>query len=293
MCGGKDRWRWDNKEGRGTWICSQCGAGDGIALVMRKNGWEFCEAAKRIEAIIGSTPVDAPKRERSDRAKRDAMNKLWRSSKSIEISDPAGRYLFRRAGLTSFPACLRIAYHVRYQSDCPSFHPAMIAMVSGPNGSPSILHRTYLTDDGRKAPVIEPRLFMPGTIAKGAAIRLAPAGDALGIAEGIETALSASALFGVPCWAAGNAGLLAAWQSPPEAKRIVIFGDNDPDYGGQAAAYALAKRLGLDGRIVEVQIPTKVDTDWNDVHELRLTRVEVPLHATVINRFGQIGASNG
>jgi putative DNA primase/helicase len=169
----------------------------------------------------------------------------------------------------------------------------MIAMVSGPNGSPSILHRTYLTDDGRKAPVIEPRLFMPGTIAKGAAIRLAPAGDALGIAEGIETALSASALFGVPCWAAGNAGLLAAWQSPPEAKRIVIFGDNDPDYGGQAAAYALAKRLGLDGRIVEVQIPTKVDTDWNDVHELRLTRVEVPLHATVINRFGQIGASNG
>jgi putative DNA primase/helicase len=133
---------------------------------------------------------------------------------------------------------------------------------------------------------------MPGTIAKGAAIRLAPAGDALGIAEGIETALSASALFGVPCWAAGNAGLLAAWQPPPEAKRIIIFGDNDPDYGGHAAAYALAKRLRSDERVVEVQIPAEVGADWNDVRELRFTRVEV-LHATAINRFGQIGASNG
>ncbi len=123
----------------------------------------------------------------------------------VEADDPVGRYLVRRVGLTSFPSCLRTADHVRYQSDCPSFHPAMIAMVTGPDGAPSNLHRTYLTADGRKAPVLEPRRLMLGTIAKGAAIRLAPAGDALGIAEGIETALSASVLFGVPCWAAGSA----------------------------------------------------------------------------------------
>jgi putative DNA primase/helicase len=134
---------------------------------------------------------------------------------------------------------------------------------------------------------------MPGTIAKGSAVRLAPPMDVLGIAEGIETALSASALFAVPCWAAVNAGMLAAWQPPPEVKRIIIFGDNDPSYAGQAAAYALARRLGSDARVVEVQIPAEVGADWNDVHELRLTRVEVPLYATAINRFGQIGASNG
>jgi putative DNA primase/helicase len=293
LCGGKDRWRWDNREGRGTWICSKCGAGDGIALVMEKNGWEFREAAKQIEALIGSTSAYAPKQERSDREKRDAMNKLWRGSKAVDPGDPVGRYLARRIGLTSFPSCLRTASNVRYQSDSPSFHPAMIAMVTGPDGAPSILHRTYLTADGRKAPVIEPRRLMPGIVAKGAAIRLAPAGDALGIAEGIETALSASALFGVSCWAAVNAGMLAAWQPPPEAKRIIIFGDNDPNYAGQAAAYALARRLGSDARVVEVQIPAEVGADWNDVHELRLTRVEVPLYATAINRFGQIGASNG
>jgi putative DNA primase/helicase len=293
LCGGKDRWRWDNLEGRGTWICSKCGAGDGIALVIRKNGWEFCEAAKQIERMIGSAPAATPKRERSDRDERHWMNKLWRSSKEVESNDPVGRYLFRRIGLTSFPACLRTAYHVRYQSDCPSFHPAMIAMVTGPDGSPSILHRTYLTDDGRKALVIEPRLWMPGIIAKGAAIRLAPAADALGIAEGIETALSASALFGVPCWAAGNAGMLAAWQPPPEAKRIIVFGDNDRNFAGQSAAYTLARRLESDERAVEVQIPAVVDTDWNDVHQLHLNRIEGPQNATPISKLDQAGASNG
>ena len=143
------------------------------------------------------------------------MNKLWRSSKAIEANDPVGRYLARRVGLISFPACLRTASNLRYQSDRPSFHPAMIAMVTGPDGAPSTLHRTYLTADGRKASVDAPRRMMPGTIAKGAAIRLATPRDALGIAEGIETALSASALFGVPCWAAVNAGILAEWQPPP------------------------------------------------------------------------------
>jgi putative DNA primase/helicase len=276
LCGGKDRWRWDNLEGRGTWICSKCGAGDGVALLMQKNRWEFREAAEQIDTVIGSVSADAPKRERSDREKRDAMSELWQSSKAIEANDPVGRYLARRVGLTAFPSCLRTAFNARYQSDRPSFHPAMIAMVTGPDGAPSILHRTYLTTDGRKASVDAPRRLMPGTVAKGAAIRLAPAGDALGIAEGIETALSASALFGVPCWAAVNAGMLALWRPPHEVRRIVIFGDNDASYTGQAAAYALAGRLRSEGFIVEVEVPAEPEADWNDVHRLRRSGSDIP-----------------
>jgi len=30
LCGGKDRFRFDDKEGRGTYFCSGCGAGDGV-----------------------------------------------------------------------------------------------------------------------------------------------------------------------------------------------------------------------------------------------------------------------
>jgi putative DNA primase/helicase len=239
---------------------------------MQKNGWEFREAAKQIDIVIGSVQADAPKRERGDCEKRDAMNKLWQSSKAVEPDDPVGRYLAWRAGLTSFPSCLRTASNVRYQADPPSFHPAMIAMVTGPDGAASTLHRTYLTADGRKAPVEEPRRMMPGTIARGSAIRLAPIGDALGIAEGIETALSVSALFDIPCWAAVNAAMLTAWQPPFEVKRIIIFADNDASYSGQAAAYALARRLGSQDYAVEVRVPVESGTDWNDVHRLRLVR---------------------
>jgi Toprim domain len=78
--------------------------------------------------------------------------------------------------------------------------------------------------------------------------------------------------------------MLAAWQPPPEAKRIIVFGDNDPSYAGQAAAYALARRLGSDERLVEVQIPAEVSADWNDVHQLRRYDLEGP---TMAERVGQ------
>jgi putative DNA primase/helicase len=55
---------------------------------MKRNGWEFREAAKQVEAVIGSVSADPLKRERSDRDKREAMSKLWRVSKTVETGDP-------------------------------------------------------------------------------------------------------------------------------------------------------------------------------------------------------------
>ena len=58
------------------------------------------------------------------------------------------------------------------------------------NGKPSTLHRTFLLGEGKAS-----GKFMPGKIAKGGAVRLAPFTDKLGIAEGIETAMSAASIF--------------------------------------------------------------------------------------------------
>jgi putative DNA primase/helicase len=63
LCGGEDRYRFDDREGNGTWFCNQCGgpdcnggAGNGLTLLMRRNNWSFKEAATRIEHHLGIAP---------------------------------------------------------------------------------------------------------------------------------------------------------------------------------------------------------------------------------------------
>ena len=125
-------------------------------------------------------------------------------------------------------------------------------------------HVTYIKD-GKKAPVETPRKIMPGPHNNGGACPLYPAAECMGIAEGVETAIAAKMIFGVPVWAALNTSLLAAWEPPAIAKRIIVCGDNDANFAGHAAAYQFAHRLVRKGLQVEIQIPPKVGDDWNDV----------------------------
>lgn len=274
MCGGKDRFRFDDKEGKGTWYCNRCGAGDGVELVKRFRNLEFREAAREIERHLGSgvpAVVAANGAAAPLPANTDELRAMWGRGAAITTLDPAGRYLLRRTGLQSAPDCLRFAKDERYadQGARPSWHPVMLAKVDPCDeavaaGEKPALHRTYLTKDGHKADVPTPRKAL-GTMPTGAAVRLMKNDTALGIAEGIETALSAAELFAVPTWAALNAGLLETWSPPAAVSTVFVFGDNDRNYVGQAAAYALAKRLALKGLSVFVEIPQSVGEDWNDV----------------------------
>ncbi len=168
------------------------------------------------------------------------MNRLWLAAKPVERADPVARYLGARIGLTAFPHYIRTAARIKYQGDPSSWHPAMIAMVADGSGKPVSLHRTYLTGEGGKANVADPRRVMEGSIPKGSAIPLAEHDGVLGVAEGIETAFAATALFGVPCWATINTTIMAQWSPPDGVREVVIFGDNDANLAGQAAAYVYA-----------------------------------------------------
>ena len=57
LCGGKDRFRFDDKDGSGSYICGQCGAGVGLILVRKKHGWDFRTAVCEIDKIIGQGPA--------------------------------------------------------------------------------------------------------------------------------------------------------------------------------------------------------------------------------------------
>lgn len=274
MCGGHDRFRFDNRDGAGTFICSQCGAGDGFKLLMQIKGWDFKRVAEEIEAIVGSVEPEHQKRQtRNEQDLRSAMNALWANGALIGPDDPVSRYLKGRAiRLSEYPASLRYVERCRYDSG--DWHPAMIAKVVAPDGKPTTIHRTYLDWSGKKITSGDPRKMMPGQIAKGSAVRLAPVAKSLGIAEGIETALSASIIWGVGCWAALNTTLLMQWQPPEGVEEVIVFADGDENYAGHAAAYALAHRLIAKHHLkARVEVPADPGMDWNDV--LRAEALEV------------------
>jgi putative DNA primase/helicase len=117
-------------------------------------------------------------------------------------------------------------------------------------------------------------MFMVGHVPAGGAIRLAPAAEMMGVAEGIETALAASALFDQPVWATTGEALLQQWKPPEIAKHVTIYADNDLNYVGQCAAFTLAKRLIFEAhrdgieRTVLVMVSPRAGTDWADQLEV-------------------------
>ncbi|CAA7614806.1 VapE domain-containing protein [Magnetospirillum sp. SS-4] len=173
-----------------------------------------------------------------------------------------------------------------YHDDLPDFDgrrgwPGLVGIVRDGAGNPvGGIHRTFLLDDGSgKAP---PGKKMLGAIDSGS-VRLAPipADGHLGIAEGIETALSAWAIFGIPTWAALSAGGMRQWQWPEGLRRVTIFADAGD--AGQQAATTLADRLNLADIPSTIVSPLHGD-DFNDdlgkcavaAHYNRLPSAEEP-----------------
>jgi putative DNA primase/helicase len=264
-CGGRDRFRFDDQDGRGTFFCSRCGSGDGFALLGLVKGWSFKESAAEVERIAGMVTASAPKHRQADAEKLGACKRIWSESKAIVVGDPVHAYLLHRTGFENLPACIRFHPDLPYRHDDGSItrHPAMIAKVQDIDGNGVAIHRTYLTTDGSKANVPTVKKVI-GSLPAGAAVRLMTASGCMGVAEGIETALAASKMFSLPAWAAISATGLERWTPPEGTVHLTVFGDNDTGHTGQAAAFALAKRMHNAGITVDVRIPTNPGTDWAD-----------------------------
>ena len=58
-CGGRDRYRFDDRDGNGSWFCNQCGGkdhlgggGTGMDLLMRVRRWSFRQACEEVERYL-------------------------------------------------------------------------------------------------------------------------------------------------------------------------------------------------------------------------------------------------
>lgn len=291
MCGGRDRFRFTDKDGRGCFICNQCtpDGSDGFGLLAAYRQIDFIGAVRFVADYLGGAAVlavapdaaaIAERQAREEREQRQAWEKakaenfaLWSASFPISNGCTVALYLRHRGlSLNEYPKTLRFNASVPYwDTPCGKLtklgeFPAMIAAVQNPDGITIALHKTHLQANGHKAPVPSVKKWSAKSgDAKGAAVRLFPAAERMAVAEGIETALAVNAANGLPVWAAVSAYGMAALVLPEIVKDVVIFADNDENGTGQKAANQLAERLISEGRTVRVLLPSVAGVDWLDV----------------------------
>jgi putative DNA primase/helicase len=269
ICGGTDRYRFDNKNGRGDFYCNGCGAGDGFKLIGGIQGLSFKDCRALVLDLAGiedsqngfvRTHVehDAPKVATATRR----VLQLVRESCAIEDCEPVQKYLSSRS-LWPLPQghSLRAHPSVEYWHDKRRVgrFPSLVSTVRDVAGDLVTVHVTYLEQSGEKLRDFDPRKILSGMTGRdGCAVRLMSHGATLGIAEGIETALSAAVLHELPVWSALNTALLQKFEPPKTVERVVIFADRD--VAGLDAAGRLMERL--QGR-VKLEIRTPKTDDWN------------------------------
>lgn len=255
--------------------------------------WQACRDHVRqmlglggFEGRAGHRPVAQPVRDIAPDPvavqRQDFAAALWAEARPI-AGTVAERYLRRRN--IDIPGEVYSGEAIRFHPACPfrldsgetvRLSAMLGAMTNAATGEFQGVHRTGLEPDGSgKASVRgldNPRKMLGS--AAGACVRLS--GDdsvayGLGIAEGLETAMSVMALGFRPVWAALTAGFIARFPVLPGVETLTIFADNDPPklqggrlvHAGQEAARQCAARWTAEGRETIIWTPQGEGQDFN------------------------------
>jgi len=277
-----ENWRYGRKGSisvdvtRGRWFDHESGAGGGVlSLIRAMTGTDTKGAFAYLD--IAPDPNDSPSRPAKPMKRimgNDARDTAQQASRERRIAlalriwanavDPAGTlvetYLASRRLTLPDDEPGRV---IRFHPACPfgggAVHPCMVALFRDiVTGEPCGIHRTALTPDGGK--IDKKMLGRSGS----AAIMLSKAVEVtmgLGIAEGIETALSVLNTGWAPIWAIGSAGCIATFPLLDGIEALTVFADADD--AGLKAAREVAGRYAAHGREGFVQVPPR--GDFNDM----------------------------
>ena len=257
VCGGSDRFRFDDKEGRGTWFCNQCGAGDGLKLIEKVFDVSASEAAQKVNAVTGNLSPVAPEVIAAAEAETDADRKAAAglAVKLMEKTRTAsGNAYLTRKGFPGHECVMLTATH---KTGGVTFRAGdMVVPLYDDAGA--LVNVQLINSDGLKR-------TLKGGAVKGASHTIEgkkQAGKRLWIAEGYATALTVHHLTGETVMVAlSSVNLLSlaslARQKHP-ACQIVLAADRDLNGDGQNKAAAAAEACeGI------VALPP-VFGDWND-----------------------------
>jgi hypothetical protein len=189
-------------------------------------------------------------------AKTDLALAIWR-----QAGNPFGtaveQYL-RSRGLSIEGEAIRFHGALRFEGGIMAGMVALMRDVL--TNEPTGVHRTFLDVQARKV-----GRKMLGR-AQGACVKLsddAEVTQGLGIAEGIETALSVMQAGFRPMWACLSAGAIAAFPVLPGVGCLTIFADRDESRTGERAAQECLARWTEAGREALAITPDCIG-DWND-----------------------------
>ncbi|HKR45634.1 MAG TPA: primase-helicase zinc-binding domain-containing protein [Paraburkholderia sp.] len=310
VCGGDDRFTYDNKSGRGDWICRKCNdghpmAGDGLQLIARANRMGLYRLMRELDGgpaptsrAPQHTAAPAPKRKADPAFVARRLEGMWRSARPQAVGDLSMRYLQERVpGLTAGPSsALRLGVlEYRHDRKMIGKWPGIVARFELPDGRLGTLHRTFLDSvKPAKATIVSPdgeildaklNDMTLNPLAGGAVRLMSPVDGEIGVGEGLETVYGAHMESGVPVWYCLNRIHLSQFVVPDGLGIKVVhifmdFDDIDPrtrQSPGVSAGLVLAKRLRAEGYTVVPHRPKVRGTDFADQWESRW----VAAHAAV------------
>lgn len=275
-CGGKDRFRFDDN-GRGSFICNQCGAGDGLDLIKLVNHCDTTEAAQLAADVLGIDYRAAETDQKAASQRREQMEadrqqrEHERQKQAAEDAEQRRATFARLYGEMRQSATEGESDYLKSKGLTGFNYPILpdgsllLALV---DGSGAVNAAQTITPQGEKR-------LLTGSAKRGAyhAVNAPETPQSVLIAEGLATALSVHLMrpdaLAVAAIDAGNLLPVAEVMRRKHPKaQIIIAADNDHHQNGEAnTGRKAAEKAALSVAGWVTLPPTDYKADWNDFHQ--------------------------